>query len=121
MTVAVQNLEIPEGNDKTWNVTITQSGTDTPIDISGYTFLYTAKTDRDDSDDNAVISKNISVHTVPASGQTTITLDRDDTLDKNLGTLYHDYQWSTSGTDLRTTVFIGKLTVKQSIGDREIN
>lgn len=118
--VATKNLTISEGNDKTFNVVITQSGTDIPIDISGYTFLYTAKTNKDDSDDDAVISKTITSHTVPASGQTSIPIVRADTLNKNLGTLYHDYQWNTSGTNLRQTVFIGNLTVRQSIGDKEL-
>ncbi len=117
--MTTQNLSIFEGNDKSWDVTITESGTNIPIDITGYTFLYTAKKDKEDSDDDAIISKTITNHTVPASGQTAITIDRSDTLGNNIGTLYHDYQWCTSGAGLRKTVFIGNLTVKQSIGDRE--
>ncbi len=113
------DLNIFEGNDKTWSVTLTTSGTGEPLDISGYEFLFTVKDNINDSDSAALISKNITSHTTPASGITAIQIDREDTLNL-VGTKYYDYQWATSGADLRQTVMNGKFKISQSVGDREV-
>lgn len=120
--VQIVNLNISEGNDKTFPVVITESGTSIPLDISSFVFLYTAKKNKEDSDDDAVISQTIFPSAGSAvSGLTDIVIDRDDTLNKNLGVLFHDYQMDSISGGNRTTIFIGNLTVKQSIGDRNVN
>jgi len=116
--IPVINLDIGEGNDKTFNVAITDSETGSLFDITDYKFLFTVKANRDDPDSQAIISKDITVHTNAVSGLTTIDIDRADTIDFP-GTQIYDYQWCASGSDDRRTIFGGKFTIKQAIGDRE--
>lgn len=112
------NLEVFEGNDKTFNVTITISGTGLPLDITGYKFLFTVKNNINDLDSNAIISKDITSHVIPASGTTTIPILRADTLNQ-VGNKFYDYQWCTSGAQLRKTIMNGNFIIKQSVGDRD--
>jgi len=112
------NLEIYEGNDSTWTVTITDSSGDA-VDITGYTFLFTVKKSISDSDDDALISKNITTHISPTTGVTTITLNRADTLGKDKTTYYYDYQWIDT-SDKRRTILKGLFSIVESVGDREI-
>lgn len=112
------NLEVFEGNDRTFNVSITVSGTDVPVDITGDTFLFTVKNNINDSDVDAIISKNITSHIIPASGTTAIPVLRTDTLNQ-VGNKFYDYQRCTSGAQLRSTILSGNFIIKQSIGDRE--
>jgi len=112
------NLSIFEGNDKTFNVTIVESGTGTPVDITGDTFLFTVKNNINDSDDNAIISKDITSHIVPISGTTAIPILRVDTLNQ-VGNKFYDYQWCASGTGIRQMVLNGNFIIKQAVGDRD--
>ena len=112
------NLSVFEGNDKTFNITITASGTGSPVDITGDTFLFTVKNNINDSDSNAIISKDITSHRVPQSGQTTIPILREETLNQ-VGNKFYDYQRCTSGAGLRSTILNGNFIINQVISDRE--
>ncbi len=70
-------LTIIWGNTKTYNLTITD-GTN-PIDITGATVFFTIKKNLEDSDDDAIIKKDITSHTDPTQGKTSITLSDTDT------------------------------------------
>ena len=49
------------------------------IDITDWIIFFTVKKNEEDSDDNAVIKKDITVHTNAALGLSSISLDDDDT------------------------------------------
>ena len=50
------DLNIFEGNDKTWSVTLTTSGTGEPFNITGDEFLFTVKDNINDSDSDSLRS-----------------------------------------------------------------
>ena len=112
------DLSIYEGNDKTWTVTVTDSDS-VAIDITGYTFLFTVKKKISDSDDNAIISKNITTHSDPTGGITAIIINREDTVDISPKQYPCDFQMI-DDDDKRITIFKGTFTIIQSIGDRNI-
>jgi hypothetical protein len=49
------------------------------INITGWTIFFTVKKNEEDIDDDAVISKDITVHTNPTGGVSSIVLTDDDT------------------------------------------
>jgi hypothetical protein len=109
-------LSVPDGNDKTWVVTVTRDGT--YADITGYKFLFTVKLNLGDTDTIAVISKDITSHTNPTQGITSITVTREDTQGK-FGKYFYDLQWC-DDTDKRKTILETDIfTITRSVGDRE--
>lgn len=111
------NLQIYEGNDKTYTLTITD-GDDVAIDITGYEILFTVKKKITDSDNDAIISKNVTSHIDPTNGITNITVSRADTKDVKPAFYPYDIQMCTDIDD-RITVLTGLYEIKQSVGDRE--
>ena len=109
-----QNLSMDEGTDITWTVTITDSAGD-PVNITGYSFLFTVKKCRNDSDDNAIIKKTFTTHSDPTNGVTEITLADTDT-DNIHGVFLYDYRWTDTSNNIRA-VFKGSLEIEQRIGD----
>lgn len=109
------NLDIYEGEDKTWTVTITDSAGD-PIDITGYTFLFMVKTNISDTDANAIITKQITSHSDPTNGVTQIALDSSDTEDSS-GKYVYDYQWLDTSTKRRPILKEGTFEIEQRVGD----
>lgn len=86
------------------------------IDITGYTYYYTVKRNRNDSDANALILKEITTHTDPTNGVTQIELLSADTLNKSPGSYLYNYiECNTSGQ--RKVLYEGNFILKQSIGD----
>lgn len=109
------DLSIYEGEDKIWTVTITDSSGN-PIDITGYTFLFVVKENINDSDDDAIIDKEITSHSDPTNGVTEITINSSDT--NNLSGKYlYDYQWLDTSTKRRAVLKKANFTVEQRIGD----
>lgn len=72
------DLTVYRGDDKTYNLTFTDSNGDA-IDITGYTIFFTVKNNKTDSDDDAVIKKDITSHIDPTNGKTQIILTDIDT------------------------------------------
>jgi len=108
-------LSIYEGEDKTWTVTIVDSAGDA-IDITGYTFLFVVKTKIDDSDSDAVISKEITSHSDPTNGVTQIAIDSSDTANIS-GKYVYDYQWIDSTTKRRVVLKKAEFNIEQRVGD----
>lgn len=113
------DINIYEGNDKAFILTITDAD-GVAVDITGYTILFTVKSSIDDTDTEALISKEITSHTTPASGITRITIDRADTLNVSPGKYPYDIQ-AIDISDDRTTVAIGTFQIIQSVTDREVS
>ena len=109
------DLSIYEGEDKTWVVTITDEDDD-PIDVTDYTFLFVVKTHRTDSDDDAIIKKEITSHSNPAEGKTQITIDSADTANLS-GDYLYDYQWIDSTAKRRSILKKASFIIEQRIGD----
>ncbi len=57
----------------------TDKKTNEDINITNYVVRFTAKISIDDSDDDAVIKKDITVHSNPTQGETILTLESADT------------------------------------------
>jgi len=89
------------------------------VDITGYTVLFTVKNKINDTDVEALISKNIISHTDPTNGKTSIPVLRADTLNLKPKMYEYDIQLDTLIGD-RITVLRGQFEVKQSVTDREI-
>lgn len=109
------DLSIYEGEDQVNTVTILDSS-GTPIDITGYTFLFVVKNKLSDSDDNALIKKLITSHSDPTNGVTEITLVPADTSDKS-GNYFYDYQWLDNSNDRRVVLKKANFKVEQRSGD----
>lgn len=110
--MANSNLEVYAGEDRSYTLTFTDDN-DAAINITGYTIWFTVKENPADTDANALIQKEITSHTTPASGITTITLTDDDT-DVTLGNHYYDIQMMDTSA-LITTVLVGRFKVNRRI------
>lgn len=113
-TSETQNLSMDEGVDIIWTVTITDSS-GTPIDITGYSFLFTVKKSKDDSDDNSIIRKVFTTHSSPTTGVTEITLTDEDTNNIS-GIFFYDYRWTDTSNNIKS-IFKGSFEIEKRIGD----
>ena len=86
----IEHFEMTQGDDKAFAITRTDSD-GTPIDITGYTYWVTIKSDEHAPDSDAEIQKKVTTHTDAAAGETEIQLDAPET--KPLaGPHYYDLQ-----------------------------
>ncbi len=85
------DIEIIRGDTSSIDFVLTDGGT--PVDITGATVFFTAKPalTNDVSDNTAVISVEVTSHTDPTNGKTTIPLSSTDT-DVTPGEYYYDVQ-----------------------------
>lgn len=74
----MSTITIIRGDDQSFDVSIKNADA-TPVDLTGATVFFTVKKRTSDTDDEALISKDITSHTTPASGLTNINLDNEDT------------------------------------------
>ena len=109
------DLNIYEGEDKTWSVTILDSA-GSPVDITGYTFLFVVKENMGDEDSSALIKKEITVHSSPTTGKTQIPVVETDTEDMS-GKYLYDYQWLDASTKRRVVLKKAAFEVEKRIGD----
>ena len=84
----------PIGTKKQFSGTITFNG-ETP-DISGDTVTLRLKTNKDDTDANAVVSVEADVASQGASGIYKVTVTKAATKDVEPGSYYYDIEWVTS-------------------------
>lgn len=61
-------------------------------DITGWIIYFTMKKNYNDSDDAAILKKDITVHIDPVNGKTKFTLTHEDTKDLELFDYYYDIQ-----------------------------
>lgn len=83
-------LGVIRGDTKIYTLTYTDSDGE-PLDLTGYTVWFTVKENVDDTDASAKIQKEITSHTDPTNGITTVTLDPADT-DDLAGSYHYDIQ-----------------------------
>lgn len=114
MTVNTNTLPIFKGD--TVNVVVNvdnPSGTD--LNITGYTFYFTAKSGLATTDANASINKTVTSHTSPSTGQTTIGLSATDT-NITAGNYFYDIRMKDGSSNV-TTLLSGILLVKENVRD----
>lgn len=72
-------------------------------DITGWIMYLTLKKSIDDLDADAVISKDISVHTTPSTGATLVTITAAETANL-LGTYVYDIQYKDTSGNIATLI-----------------
>ncbi len=83
------DIEIIRGD--TDSITFTLDSDGTPVDLTGSTVFFTAKSSLDDADVDAVISIEVTRHSDPTNGTTIIPLSSSDT-DITPGEYFYDIQ-----------------------------
>jgi hypothetical protein len=104
------------GDTVTLNLTFKDANGDA-INITAYTIFFTLKRNKYDTDAQAAIQKNITVHTVPASGQTQITLTDTETA-LLIGTYYYDIKYLTGVGGTVRVVDSGVFSFKENVSVR---
>lgn len=85
-------ISVKKGTDVTFTVNFTDSD-GVAVDITDWTVYFMVKTDINDLDASALISKTITSHTSPTAGQTSFTITREDTENLNFGLYVYDIQF----------------------------
>lgn len=104
-------LKVKRGDTKTWTLYFYDENGGY-VDITGYTIFFTAKTNPSDVDASAIISKTITSHSNPTSGETTISLTTTDTA--NVASLVFDIQVKTATGDIYT-ILEGTLNISKDV------
>jgi hypothetical protein len=106
------NLEIVRRDTKNYKLQITQNGV--AVDVSGWTIYYTVKTDFNDVDSSALISKNVLIpsNSESMAGITYLALSSSDTA-LPVGEYFYDIKLIDTGS--RVTFMSGKLDIVPSI------
>lgn len=108
------DLRIYRGDTHTYNLTFVSGGA--AYDLTDCTIYFTVKDSENDPDADALISKDVTVHTNPTGGLSAIVLSSTDT---NIapGSYYYDIQLKTA-SDLIFTVTKGLFIVSADITRR---
>lgn len=112
------DFEIIQGDDTAIACTFKDEDGN-PIDITGYTVYFTVKKkpDADDDDSSAVIKKDVSVHTDPTNGETSIEIAKADTEDVEPRRYVYDLQLKDASDKIASSKF-GVLEVIPDITNR---
>ena len=117
-TLENTQLSMIKGDSRVLNLHFSDSnGAD--INITGWTIFLTIKKVATDTDEKALVKKDVTVHTNPSLGQTQITLAPTDTSAIPAGKYPFDIQAKTD-TDEIVTVVKGTYTIEQDITRRSI-
>ncbi len=111
-------LSIIRGDTKTWPLTFySDEAKTTPINITGWTIFFTVKekTDapNDSADTSAKIKKDVTSHSDPTHGVTSLTLSPTDT-DIEPGTYLYDLQVKKANGDVKT-IMMGDISTAGSV------
>ena len=99
------NIEVYRGDDKSISLTFTDKATGLAEDITGWTVYFTVKEayDNDPTDSAALITKDVTSHTAPTSGQTAIALT-DTNTNISPGSYFYDIQAKDASGNIMTVV-----------------
>jgi len=104
------------GDTREYLLTFTDAQGDA-IDITGWKIYFTMKNSSGNNDDNCLVKKDITSHTSPTEGKSTILLSHADTDSMHPGDYYYDIQIKkTDGTIY--TVATGKAPILADITRR---
>ena len=112
----MSDITIIRGDDKTFNITITDKNGD-PFNLTGYTVFFTVKRSfRESTDEDALISKNITSFSSPTSGTFPMSLTHTDT-DIIGGEYWYDMQLKSAGGTI-TSIRRAKFTIIDDVTRR---
>jgi len=103
----MNQISVFRGDDKTFNFTF-KDGDGAAIDITDWTIYFTAKENVNDTDDEAKIKKDVTVHTAPEGGISNFSLSHIDT-DLDPKEYYYDFQIKKDDGIIRTLIKGGFL------------
>jgi hypothetical protein len=109
------HLKIKRGDTKVYSLKF-EDKCDIPIDITGWTVYFTVKSSVKDEDDDAIIKKDVTIHTDPTAGRTAISLSPSDT-SVAPGNYIYDIQVKTASGDIHTILENG-ITISQDVTRR---
>lgn len=109
------DLNFDEGDDNTYAVTLTDAAGD-PVDITGYTFYFTVKYNKNDSDDQAVFKITDSTIAAPTTGVINLEVVRADTVGKRPGIYPYDIKYKDASGDIKTILY-GNYNLRQAVTD----
>lgn len=107
-------LTIVRGDTKTYKL-VFRNSSGIPVDITGWTVYFTVKENLSQTDDQALISKNVTSHTDPANGETSIVLSSTDT--DHVGNYIYDIQYKNTLDEIHT-ILEGILSFSKDITRR---
>ncbi len=110
--MASTDIKVFKGDDVTFTVTVTDSDGNA-VDITGTTIWFTVKKNKDDLDSDALIQKEVTSHTNPTGGISSIALTDADT-GITPGQYFYDIQTVNSG-GLVNTYGVGNFIVLQDV------
>lgn len=111
------DIQIVRGDDEAIELEFTDELTSAAVDLTGSTIMFTVRASKSDTDDdNALIQKDVTTHSDPTSGKTTINLLKTDT-DVATGDYYYDVQYVDTENKVKTLV-IGKISIVQDVTKR---
>lgn len=110
-SVMSNTLKVIKGDDSTITVTFKNNGV--VVNITSYTVFFTVKKKLSDVDADAVIKKDITSHTDPTNGKTSIVLTSVDT-GKTPGSYYWDLQLKAPSGAIASTQY-GVLEILQDV------
>jgi len=98
----MSRLSVYRGDDKTFNFTFKNSN-GAAINITDWTIFFTVKEHETDADDDAKIKKDVTSHTSPTGGLSTLSITDSDT---NLTPkkYYYDFQYKKADGTIKTIV-----------------
>ena len=114
--VTKQNLKLYEGNTDSMTVTIGDGNED----ITDYIVYFTVKADINDADADAVINRDVTIHSDPIHGITIIPIYPEDTKGQPPGDYPYDIRYDDGTLPLGTNIFTvvsGKIKITQATGD----
>ena len=108
------DLKFFRGDDNSITLNFKQAGV--AVNITGWTIFFTVKTKIEDTDDNAVLKKDVTSHTDAVNGITTVTWTDED-CDDLAGVYHYDIQYK-DGSGLVKTVMKGRITFEEDVTRR---
>lgn len=110
-----KNLIVVRKTTKTYEIRIKKNGISE--DITDWTIYFTVKAEYADSDDDAIIKKDITTHEDATNGKTLITLSSTDT-DKTAGNYHYDIKYKDDEDNIGILSY-GKFKIAEAVTQRQ--
>lgn len=111
-----KRFQIIRGDDVSLDITFTDQNGD-PVDLTDTTVFFTVKRKLSETDEEAIITKEITSHTNPTNGETNVSLSKEDT-DQKLGDYFWDLQLIDEDGKITSSKF-GQLQIVPDVTLRE--
>jgi len=116
MTIENQSIYIPEKTTRVFELIFRKNGS--PVDITGWTIFFTAKTNMSNLDEEAVISKTVTEHSDALQGKTLISLSETDTA-ITPKSYYYDIKYNDNDSPSNIGIlFNGNLLIEKAVTTR---